>query len=132
MNRVFADTHYFLALLNPRDQDHLKAIAFSNSYQGGLLTSEYVLLELADALAKPAYRQRLLDMIHTLQTDPTVEIIPAQPTWFEAGLTLFAKRMDKDWPLTDCINMVIMDQHQIHEILTADQHFKQAGYVTLL
>jgi predicted nucleic acid-binding protein len=50
----------------------------------------------------------------------------------DAGIALYGQRMDKDWPLTDCISFVVMEREGITEALTADQHFKQAGFVTLL
>jgi predicted nucleic acid-binding protein len=37
MRRVFADTFYFLALLNATDQAHAKAVAFTSSYRGRLV-----------------------------------------------------------------------------------------------
>ncbi|HKI33279.1 MAG TPA: hypothetical protein VKA46_15610 [Gemmataceae bacterium] len=48
MRTVFADTFYFLALLNATDQAHAKAVAFTSSYRGRLVTTEWVLTELAD------------------------------------------------------------------------------------
>jgi predicted nucleic acid-binding protein len=56
MRAVFADTFYFLALLNERDAAHKKAVAVSRT--PGLLatTTEFVLLELADALCQPHQR----------------------------------------------------------------------------
>ena len=53
MSSVFADTFYFLALLNQRDSAHQKAITASQSPELLLVTTEFVLLELGDALSKP-------------------------------------------------------------------------------
>lgn len=51
MRTVFADTFYFLALLNATDNAHAKAVAFTASFQGRLVTTGWVMTELADALA---------------------------------------------------------------------------------
>jgi hypothetical protein len=48
MNRVFADTFDFLALLNPRDAAHARATAFTLAFQGQMVTTAWVLTELAD------------------------------------------------------------------------------------
>jgi predicted nucleic acid-binding protein len=40
--------------------------------------------------------------------------------------------MDKEYSLTDCLSMRIMEQRGIEEVLTADQHFAQAGFRPLL
>ncbi len=47
MKETFADTFYFLALLNPRDQNHAKAQEISASLAGRLVTTDYILLEVA-------------------------------------------------------------------------------------
>ncbi|MCI0540960.1 MAG: hypothetical protein L0Z50_37645 [Verrucomicrobiales bacterium] len=49
MKAVFADTFYFLALLNARDPAHAKAIETSKAPGQPFVTTEFVLLELADA-----------------------------------------------------------------------------------
>ena len=45
MSRVFADTFYFLALLNKHDEAHAKALQYSAGVDK-LATSEWVLTEL--------------------------------------------------------------------------------------
>jgi hypothetical protein len=42
------------------------------------------------------------------------------------------ERSDKDWSLTDCISFAVMEDEGIHEALTGDQHFEQAGFRALL
>jgi hypothetical protein len=39
---------------------------------------------------------------------------------------------DRDWPLTDCISFVVMEEEQIREALTGGPHFEQAGFKALL
>ena len=53
MKPVFADSFYFFALLNPRDPAHTKAVAFTQAYTGQIVTTGWVLTELADGWAKP-------------------------------------------------------------------------------
>jgi hypothetical protein len=38
----------------------------------------------------------------------------------------------KEWGLTDCISFVVMEARGIRDALTADEHFKQAGFRPLL
>ena len=54
---VFADTFYFLALLNERDPAHEQAIEVSRASDQLFVTTEFVLLELGDALNKPPLRE---------------------------------------------------------------------------
>jgi hypothetical protein len=41
MTSTFADTFYFLALLNYKDAAHPRAVAAARSIQGQLVTTEY-------------------------------------------------------------------------------------------
>jgi predicted nucleic acid-binding protein len=130
--RTFADTFFFLAFLSPSDQWHDKATALMERYAGQLLTTEWVLVELADAMADPRDRRACTDFIHALKTDPDVRIERSSPMLFDEGLHLFNSRLDKEWSLTDCISFVLMEQESVREALTGDHHFEQAGFVALL
>jgi hypothetical protein len=52
MSVVFADAYYFVARLNRRDQHHDRVVTFSRNFRASLLTTDWVLMEVADALAK--------------------------------------------------------------------------------
>src|SRR5436309_785624 len=100
MRVIFADTYYYLAPLNPRDPAHAEAQAIGPRLSGRLLTTAYVLIEVADALAAPPDRPRFLALLKTLEADPDVTIVPASDDLFRRGVDLYRQRPDKDWPLT--------------------------------
>ena len=52
MTGVFADTSFFVAFLPPRDQFHAPAVAAMSALRGRALTSDWVLVELANYMAK--------------------------------------------------------------------------------
>lgn len=56
MSGVFADTYFFIALLNQRDEGHEEAVNLLKSHEGVIITSEYVLVESADAFASSQRR----------------------------------------------------------------------------
>ena len=132
MRTVFADSFYFLALWNPQDQGHAKALAFTDAYHEAMLTTDWVVVELADALAGPPNRERFLRLLRELQQQEKLTIIPASRALLEEGLELYENRPDKEWSLTDCISFVVMQQQGLTEALTGDKHFQQAGFVALL
>ncbi len=53
MRTVFAASFYFIAQLNPTDEAHKKAAAFTSSFEGKLVTTELVLVEVGDAFSRP-------------------------------------------------------------------------------
>jgi hypothetical protein len=129
---AFADTAYYLALLNVHDELHGRSTEFTTGFNGQLLTTTWVLTEVVDALSRPAFRTTVVDFVRAIQTDPQVTIVPASQELFDRGFDLFAHRPDKEWSLTDCISCVAMQEHGLTEALTSDHHFRQMGFRTLL
>jgi predicted nucleic acid-binding protein len=129
---TFVDTVYILALLNPRDRWHRKAVELSQSVRAPLVTSYAVLTEVADALSHRNRRTWAFETIADLRSDPDVRCVAVDEKTFAAALTLYGDRRDKDWSLTDCISFVIMREQQLSDALTADAHFIQAGFHALM
>jgi predicted nucleic acid-binding protein len=132
MRVVFADTFYYFALLSSRDSAHARAVEFTRDYDGRMVTTGWVLGELADGLAPGRNRKLFVDFLAALRSDPQVTIVPPDSSLFEEGLALYAARPDKDWSLTDCISFCVMKREGIDEALTGDHHFEQAGFRILL
>jgi predicted nucleic acid-binding protein len=132
MKAVFADTFYFLALLNEGDAAHKRAVIASRTPGLSLATTEFVLLELADALCQPYQRDEVLTLWSVVETDPAFRLLPVAADLIQRGKQLYRDRPDKEWPLTDCISFVVMEDHKLGEALTADHHFVQAGFKALL
>lgn len=132
MKTVFADTFYFLALWNPNDKAHAKAMEFTLGYRQRMLTTDWIITELADALCRGPNRATFLRLFRILERQKEFTIIPAARTLLDEGLAFYENRPDKEWSLTDCISFVVMTREGITEALTADHHFEQAGFVALL
>ncbi|MGH8229057.1 MAG: type II toxin-antitoxin system VapC family toxin [Steroidobacteraceae bacterium] len=129
---VFADTAYFLALNISRDRFHEQALSLEATLRCQLLTTEWVLTEVADALAAPPTRARFAAQIERLRARDDVRIVAAKHRQFERGCALYLKHKDKRWSLTDCISFLVMRQHGADTALTSDRHFVQAGFRILL
>ena len=54
MKPVFADTSFYVALLNPEDVAHAKALQVGHSIRRLVLLSDFVVLELGNALSARA------------------------------------------------------------------------------
>jgi len=132
VNPLFADTFYFLALLHKDDAAHAQALAFSGRSSNPILTTVWVLTEVADALSAPTLRTNFLPLLEALRTDPACTIVPPSQQLFDQGVELYAERADKEWSLTDCISFEVMRRYGVTEALTGDRHFEQAGFAVLL
>jgi hypothetical protein len=132
MREVFADTFYLLAMHNPADKAHARAVAATEALVGPLVTTEWVLTEFADALADPRDRPSCISFLGDLRQEPGWEVIHATHADFEAAWLLYCRRRDKAWSLTDCLSFAVMRERDIREALTGDHHFEQAGFRTIL
>lgn len=129
---VFIDTSYFLALVNSRDKYHEAAKKAAATIAPPFVTSDAVLFELGNALARPPQRTLAIRALQQIRADPKIEIVHIDPDLFAQTIAFYRSRPDKGWGLTDCSSFVIMRQRGLVEALTADKHFEQAGYTVLL
>jgi uncharacterized protein len=131
---VFADTFYWIALLNPDDPDHDRVTAFDLSLQRPpLVTTEEVLTEFLTYFSGQGslLRGKAAAVAYALQDDPDVHLLPQTPKSFSAGLQLYAERPDKEYSLTDCISMTTMKAEGMSDSATGDRHFEQEGFRAL-
>ena len=133
MKQLFADTSYWIALVNPRDQIHEKAISVSKQLRSvTLVTTEMVLAELLNGFGNSPFRGAVGGMVANLRRDQTLKIVPQTPGQFESALRRYQQAHDKSWSLTDCATFEVMDVEGIEAALTYDRHFAQAGFKVLL
>jgi len=132
MTPPFADTHYYIALLNPSDSAHERAKILSDTLHGGHVTTMWVLAELANTLSVPRQRDVFIRLYDRLRDNPKIVIIPATQALVDRAVELYRHRPDKAWSLTDCTSFVVMREQGITDALTADHHFEQAGFHSLL
>ncbi|MEX0271303.1 type II toxin-antitoxin system VapC family toxin [Leptolyngbyaceae cyanobacterium UHCC 1019] len=135
MRRVFVDNSYLVAILNPRDDRHQKAKEVSQSLGNYLsVTSEMVLTEFLNHFCArgSSFRQLAITATDKLCADPDVEIIPQTTEQVKQARLFYRKRLDKEYSLTDCVSMLIMEKMGIQDVLTHDRHFQQAGFCALL
>lgn len=97
-----------------------------------MVTTEWVLTEVADGLASTDGRGLFARFLKDLEADPRALIMPARDVLFQGGVALYNNRLDKQWSLTDYISFVVMSDHGLHDALTGDHHFEQAGFSVLL
>jgi hypothetical protein len=129
---VFVDTSYLLALVRQKDALHSRAVAWQRIITGLLVTTELVLIEFVDALSAPPVRSVAASTIDEIRDDSNVRIIPASSVLFDDGFSMFKQFVDKGWSLTDCISFHVMRQERLHNALTNDHDFEQAGFRALL
>ena len=66
MTPCFADTSYYIALVSPDDEAHELASAYTAALDGAIVTTSWVLYELANHLAKPPNRELFVEMLQDM------------------------------------------------------------------
>src|ERR1700681_4016332 len=134
MRQVFADTSYWIALVNPRDQLHRKAVSVTERISPvRIWTSEMVLAELLNSFSDSGpLRHRVGRMVDQLRAHQEVVIIAQTSEQFASALRRYQQAADKSWGLTDCASFEVMEAERLQAALTYDKHFAQAGFKPLL
>jgi len=134
-NKVFADTFYWVAVLNVKDSGHFHSIEVRELLGNiTIFTTETVLIEVLNYFAEfgTYTRKSAVDAVRTIMKDDEIEYLSHSPDIFLEALDFYEKRLDKGYSLTDCVSMLTMKRLNIHEILTHDIHFEQEGLTILL
>jgi uncharacterized protein len=134
MTAVFADTFYWIALVDSNVNAHQRALALSSERADSpLVTTDEVLSEFLTFFAtapEPMRRKALANAGHILE-NPGVRVVPQSRSSFLSGMALYGARPDKGYSLTDCISMQTMRKEGLTEVLTNDRHFEQEGFRAL-
>jgi predicted nucleic acid-binding protein len=98
MRTVFADTCYWIALLNPTDQTHDIAVRVSKGLTDcRIVTAEEILTELLNYFgARGSYfGGAAAKLVERMQADRSAKVLPQTHEGFVAGLRLYQARPDK-------------------------------------
>jgi predicted nucleic acid-binding protein len=131
--RIFLDTWYIIALLNPRDAHHALAVRLLPRIRSAreLIVSELVISEICDGLARSG-RARAATFARSCLTDPKFTVVPVGRDLLKAAIDFYAVHEDKEWGLTDCASFLIMRERGLQLVATGDHHFLQAGFTLLM
>src|SRR5919201_5058726 len=104
MNHAYADTFYWLALLNPFDAHH-DTVKHSKA-PDRLLVTDAVRLEVMDAFCRRSRRPMAVTFWEETSYDPQVVIVPLSEALLGRAADMYANRMDKDCSFYDCISLM--------------------------
>lgn len=135
MRQVFADAGFYIALLNPKEQLHQRALELSKTEKESLVfTSEFILIEVLNLFSErsSALRRTAVEFCSALHHRTDTRLIPATSELYRRALEFYGQRQDKTWSLSDCSSFLCMEDHGLREALAHDHDFVEAGYVALL
>jgi predicted nucleic acid-binding protein len=132
MTALFADTFYWIALIDLSDSAHRRALELTTSSlpEVPIITTDEVLAEYLTffATAHAQMRRKALANAQRILKSPGVHVVPQSRDSFLCGMALYRARPDKGYSLADCISMQTMRKEGLTEVLTNDRHFEQEGF----
>ena len=134
MKSVFVDSSYFIAITNPRDGLYRAATDARNALGNiQLVTTDTVLTEFLNCFSAYGgnFRSKTVNSVHEIIKSSNIQIVTQSNALFLEGLKLYGLRLDKQYSMSDCISMVVMNENLITEVLTNDHHFEQEGFTIL-
>lgn len=132
---MFVDTAALIALLNQVDELHRRAVSIQLELTRSgtpLVTSEWVLAEFLNAMARPPLRARASRVVDRLRNSARTEVVgTVSPAWHETH-AFYEGHQDKAWSFVDCSSKLICRVRGITRVFTHDRDFEQFGLECLL
>jgi predicted nucleic acid-binding protein len=125
------DTSGWYALVDRRDARHSATAGLVQDLVTAgvrLVSTDYVLDEawtLAKVRSGSATAFRLLDLV---EGTAALDLEWIGPDRFAKARTLFRKYHDQAFSFTDCASFAVMRERRIGDAITADEHFRVAGF----
>lgn len=131
--RLFLDTAFIQALLNPRDNYHNQAKQLFPRICAAseVWITEAIFVEVGNALSA-FNRNGAVQFIQQCYRTDNIKIVSVDTELLMQALALYQSRSDKSWGLTDCISFIVMQQQSLTDTVTGDRHFVQAGFRALM
>jgi len=129
------DTSGFYALLSDGDDMHARSMNIvAGAAESGrrFVTSDYILDETATLLKARGHGRLTGQFFDRVFASQALRVEWMDPDRFDETRRFFLKHHDQDWSFTDCFSFCLMRLLRIHDALTKDEHFRQAGFNPLL
>lgn len=132
-DRLFLDTAFIQALLNPRDDFHSQSKTLFPQIRTAkeVWLTEAIITEVGNALSA-FNRARAVQFIQQCYCTENIKVVSVNTELLMEALALYQSRSDKTWGLTDCISFTVMQQQNLTDAVTSDRHFIQAGFRALM
>ena len=88
MTEVFADTHYFIAILGPDAPERTKARQAGAAGGRHLVTTAWIMTEVGSFMRRPHERAAFIDLVHRLGSRRNALLLPADSALWYRGLDL--------------------------------------------
>lgn len=131
---LFVDTGAFYAWFKPDDDDHDRATAVFEGIQSGelpyrpLLTSRYVLSELATLTLYHVGHSEAVTAFDTIRDSETFNVLPVDEAVFTAARKQFGQYDDHEISFVDHLSGVLAQEYDVERVFAFDSDFRTLGF----
>lgn len=128
---MFVDTAGWMMLADAADPQHVAACRERDQWleRGGLLLStDYVMDETLTLLRVRLSLDAAESWWETVRGSPRLVWEWIDATRAEKARAWYFRWRDKAFSFTDCTSFVVMKERRLRSALTADEHFRHAGF----
>jgi uncharacterized protein len=131
---VFWDTSGFFALLDRTDAAHGRVIDWIGSGAGRkpAVTTEWVVGETCTLLVARRRPHLVGAFLDRIERTAALTVINPDDALVSAAKLMIRRHAEHGYSFADCLSFCLMSERHIREALTADEHFRQAGFEPLL
>ncbi|MGI8594311.1 MAG: type II toxin-antitoxin system VapC family toxin [Solirubrobacteraceae bacterium] len=128
----FADTSFFVALLNRRDDRHEQASALWAAHaDSGSLTTNHVVGETWTVLRRRAGHGSAVAFVDSLTTTDRIELLHVSSEAETQALDWLRRHDERAYSFVDATSFGVMRSKRIAQALAFDGDFSAAGFIEL-
>jgi hypothetical protein len=134
-SEFFWDTSGFFALLNSDDVQHERARqwkAQALAQQRRSITTEWIIGECCTLLTARRRAHLIPRFLDLTERSSSLAVLVSDSTLFIESKAFLRKHLDQGFSFVDCASFVVMRERGLHDALTTDEHFVNAGFNALL
>lgn len=134
---VFVDTGAFYAWFKPDDNHHDRAKAVFEGIRSGdlpyrpVLTSRYVLSELATLTLYHVGHSEAVEAFDTIRESETVSVLPTDEALFTAAREQFEQYDDTEISFVDHLSGVLARAYDVERVFAFDSDFRTLGFTVI-
>lgn len=129
---LFVDTSAWYALLDRKDRNHAAAARFVQESRVPLVTSTYVLDEIATLTLRRLGHTLAVRVGRQIWTEEIARLVHVTPADEALAWSIFTRHPDKGLSFTDCTSFAIMQRLGMDTAFAFDAHFEQYGHFVRL
>jgi hypothetical protein len=131
MEHAFVDTSAWFAYANRHDPDHTRIRTALQTFQGRLVTSNFIFDETVTLCLYRLGHQVAAAVGAVLLDATVVALLRVTPEDEQSAWALFLARPDKTYSYTDCTSFVLMRRLRLQRAIALDTDFQREGFLLL-